>query len=218
MMRNIWTLTPTYPINPITADLIMNTNPPTLYALMNSIVNYGRENPVRIRDLASFARERIFDFNYPLSSKVNKEDFEIQILNHYIMRRINFDTFTSFQIFLENKLNEIMPYFNIMFDSLTDYNLFNDGEIITRNKNDNGTSSVKAKFSQYPLNQLDDIDNGSYVTTQNTSDSNINSTSLETERRTNIDKMELYKKYLETKNSIMTMIYKELDILFYGIV
>lgn len=217
-MRNIWTLTPTYPMNPIMADLIMNTNPPTLYTLMNSIVNYGRENPVRIRDLASFARERIFDFNYPLSSKVNREDFEIQILNHYIRRRINFDTFTSFQIFLENKLNEIMPYFNIMFDSLTDYNLFNDGEIITRNKNDNGTSSVKAKFSQYPLNQLDDIDNGSYVTTQNTSDSNINSTSLETERRTNIDKMELYKKYLETKSSIMTMIYKELDILFYGIV
>ena len=29
--------------------------------------------------------------------------------------------------------------------------------------------------------------------------------------------MEIYKKYLETKKSVMSMIYKDLDVLFYGI-
>lgn len=207
----------------------MNPKPPTLYAIMNSIANYGKDEETKIRNLAKATHEKIFDFEYPLSNKVNKEDFECQILNHFIMRRIGQETFTAFQIFLENKLNEILPYYNIMFDSLTDYNLFNDGEVITRNRQDNGTTSldstneVKTKFAEYPMNQLNDIDNGKYVTNQTTqngvNESNGTSSNImnETETRSNIDKMDLYMKYLQTRNSIMTMIYKDLDILFYGL-
>lgn len=216
-------------MNQITADLIMNPKPPTLYAIMNSIANYGKEDKTKIRNLAKATHEKIFDFDYPLSSKVDKEDFECQILNHFIMRRIGQETFTAFQLFLENKLNEILPYYNIMFDSLVDYNLFNDGEVITRNRLDNGTSTlssennVKSRFSEYPLGQLNDIENGDYVTNQTTNNgtmSNSGTTSntvSETETRSNLDKMDLLLKYRESKNSIMTMIYKELDILFYGL-
>lgn len=207
----------------------MNPKPPTLYAIMNSIANYGKEDKTKIRNLAKATHDKIFDFDYPLSSKIDKEDFECQILNHFIMRRIGQETFTAFQLFLENKLNEILPYYNIMFDSLIDYNLFNDGEVITRNRQDNGTSTlssennVKSRFSEYPLGQLNDIENGDYVTNQTTNNgtmSNNGTTSnivSETETRSNLDKMDLLLKYRESKNSIMTMIYKELDILFYGL-
>ena len=207
----------------------MNPKPPTLYAIMNSIANYDAESKTKIRNLAKATHEKIFDFDYPLSSKVNKEDFECQILNHFIMRRIGQETFTAFQLFLENKLNEILPYYNIMFDSLADYNLFNDGEVITRNRTDNGTTSldstneIKTKFAEYPMNQLSDIDDGKYVTNQTTNNgtngSNGTSSNImsETETRSGIDKMDLYQKYLQTRNSIMTMIYKDLDILFYGL-
>lgn len=221
---------PTYPVNQITADLMMNPKPPTLYSIMNSIANFGKEEQTKIRNLAKATHEKIFDFDYPLSSKVSKEDFECQILNHFIMRRIGQETFTAFQLFLENKLNEILPYYNIMFDSLSDYNLFNDGEVITRNRQDNGTTSlssentVKSRFSEYPLGQLNDIDNGNYVTNQTTNNGNMSNrgtssnNTVETETRSNVDKMDLYMKYIQTKNSIMTMIYKDLDILFYGLV
>ena len=207
----------------------MNPKPPTLYAIMNSIANYDVEEKTKIRNLAKATHEKIFDFEYPLSSKVNKEDFECQILNHFIMRRIGQETFTAFQLFLENKLNEILPYYNIMFDSLIDYNLFNDGEVITRNRTDNGetsldtTNEIKTKFAEYPMNQLNDIDNGKYVTNQTTQNGTNGSSGTssnvmnETETRSGIDKMDLYQKYLQTKNSIMTMIYKDLDILFYGL-
>lgn len=229
MDRMIWTLQPTYQMNQVRADLIMNPKPPTLYVIMNSIANYDKEDKTKIRNLAKATHEKIFDFDYPLSSKVNKEDFECQILNHFIMRRIGQETFTAFQLFLENKLNEILPYYNIMFDSLIDYNLFNDGEVITRNREDNGTSSLnstnnsESRYSEYPLDQLEDLQDGSYVSNQNvvegTSTSNgINTnTTVETETRSNVDKMDLYMKYLQTRNSIMTMIYKDLDILFYGL-
>ena len=207
----------------------MNPKPPTLYAIMNSIANFDKEEKTKTRNLAKATHDKIFDFEYPLSSKVNKEDFECQILNHFIMRRIGFETFTAFQLFLENKLNEILPYYNIMFDSLADYNLFNDGEVITRNRTDNGTSTldstneVKTKFAEYPMNQLSDIDDGKYVTNQTTNNgtngSNGTSSNVmsETETHSGLDKMDLYMKYLQTRNSIMTKIYKDLDILFYGL-
>lgn len=222
-------LTPTYQVNQITTELLMNPKPPTLYSIMNSIANYGKEEQTKIRNLAKATHDKIFDFDYPLSSKINKDEFECQILNHFIMRRIGQETFTAFQLFLENKLNEILPYYNIMFDSLTDYNLFNDGEVITRNKIDNGASTlnsentVKSKYSEYPLGQLNDIDNESYVTNQNTNNGTMSNsgtssnTTQETETRSGIDKMDLYMKYIQTRNSIMTMIYKDLDILFYGL-
>ena len=130
-MKEIYKLQPTYPINQITAEFIMNTKPPTLYSIMNSIANYNATEKTKIRNLAKATHEKIFDFDYTLSSAINKSDFEEEILNHYIMRRIGFETFTAFQIYLENKLKEILPYYNILFDSLKDYNLFNNGESIT---------------------------------------------------------------------------------------
>ena len=62
--------------------------PPTLYSIMNSIVNFGKEDKEKIKDLAKYSREIIFDFDYPLSEKIDKEEFECMILNHYMMRRI----------------------------------------------------------------------------------------------------------------------------------
>lgn len=229
-MEKIWRLTPTYPMNQAIADIEMNTKPPTLYRIMNSIANYDKEEQTKIRNLAKSTHEKIFDFDYPLSSKITREDFECQILNHYMMRRIGFETFTAFQLYLENKLNEIMPFYNKLFDSLDDYNLFNDGEVITRDKTDNGTSSlnsinnVKSRFAEYPMNQLSDIDDGKYVTNQNTNDGTMNNNgttsniSTERETRSPLDKVDLLDRYLKIEKSIMAKIYKDLDILFYGLV
>lgn len=228
-MMDMLNLKKTIPANQITADFIMNPKPPTLYAIMNSIANYDTQEKTKIRNLAKATHEKIFDFDYPLSSTVSKEDFECQILNHYIMRRIGYDTFTAFQLFLENKLNEILPFYNKMFDSLADFNLFNDGEVIERDREDSGKSSmnsnneVKSRYSEYPLNRLNDIEDGSYVTNQNINNGNSsnngtsNNVTKETIKRSPVDKMDLYQKYLQTRNSIMTMIYKDLDVLFYGL-
>lgn len=216
-------------MNQMTANLIMNPKPPTLYAIMNSIANYDSEEQTKIRNLAAATHNKIFDFDYELSSALDKDEFEINILNHFIMRRIGFDTFTAFQLFLENKLKEILPYYNLMFDAFKNYNLFNGGEVITRTTVDNknvdtsGSSDSESRFSEYPLNELNDIQDGSYVSNQTAVKSNVTNNTQEDNRtnenitRTPIDKMSIYKNYLETKKSVMSMIYKELEILFYGI-
>ena len=177
--------------------------PPTVYTILESIVNYGKDNKTKIKNLAKEGRTTIFDFDYPLTDKISKEDFECMILNHFLMRRIGFDTVTAFRIQLNVKLNEIMPLYNKMFDAIENWNIFDDGEITERTGTDNrtidNTSNTKnntsnilnnssnttteeisdRRNSELPQNQLSSLRDGSYVSNynydQNNGKSNVNS-------------------------------------------
>lgn len=219
-----------------------NPKPPTIYALLNSIVNFGKEDQVKISELAKNGRNTFFDFDYPLSKVINKEDFECMILNHYMMRRIGFDTLTAFKLQLYVKLNEIMPLYNKLFDALENWNIFNDGELVERDLTDNRTinntnlinseseSNSDRRFSEMPQNQLSNISDGTYLTdynldknndksktngNSNTKDDNI---VKEIIKRSPSDKINIYKQFIESKNNIYSMIFKDLDSLFYQLV
>ena len=204
--------------------------PPTLYRLLNSLVNYDEEEQTKIKDLAAAGREEIFDFDYPLSENVDKEDFEVLILNHFLMRRIGYDTLNAFKIALNVKLNEIMPIYNKMFDMLDGWDIFNDGETVTEsgtNSLNNITSSSNIsdrRYSDTPQQQLTNVQNGTYITDYNydTDTGSVSSSSAgsdaRTITRTPSDKMKLYKEFIENKKSIYTMIFEDLDVLFYGLV
>ena len=227
-------ITPMFPTN---CD-----EPPTLYALMNSICNFGKEDKTNIYNLAKGARTTIFDFNYPLSSYVNKEDFEVMILNHYIMRRIGFETVTAFKIALNVKLNEIMPKYNKILDALDGWDILNDGETVTRTTTDNGSNTLNntinannssisdRRNSNVPQNELTDIQDGNYMTDYNydtntdsgttVSNTTGSSNNITTERieRSPSDKIKVYKEFTQNVESVYTLIFKELDSLFYGLV
>ena len=232
-----------------------NTKPITLLSYMDSIVNYGKpENEKKKnRELAKYSRETIFDFDYPLSNKVDREYFECQILNHYIMRRIGFETPTAFEIALENKLNEIMPDYNKLFDMLEGWDIFNDGESVVRTQTSSNTLSNTAqsstqgttqnttnstsdrRYSKTPQGQLSDVRDGKYISdysydtnngtnnttnsasTSDSSSSNGSGSISETITRTPAEKMRLYNEYKTNLTHIMTLIYKDLDVLFYGL-
>lgn len=220
---------PTMPVN--------NDVPPTIYAILNSYVNYDAEEKTKIKNLASEGRQCIFDFNYPLTNNVDKEWFETVILNHYMMRRIGFDTPTAFKVSLNAKLNEIMPNYNKLFDSLDGWNILQDGENVTRSKTRSETTNTNSESNNYsvndlrnsnlPENRLDDIRDGKYVSdyTYNQNNSNNNSNihdntngnESETITRTPADKIKIYTEFIKNRDNIMTLIFKELDLLFYGL-
>lgn len=223
--------------------------PPTVYSILNSYVNFANNNPAKIKDLARTGRAVFFDFDYPLTDKISKEDFECMILNKFLMRRIGYETVTAFKIQLEVKLNEIMPTYNKLFDALDGWEIFNDGENISRvssssrsgtdvnnstgsnSTSDSTTSDLRS--SDTPQNSLADVRNGSYVSeynyNQNTgsssSQSSANSTtnsqgtesSTETITRTPADKIRIYGEFIEKRKSIYTMIFEDLEDLFYKI-
>lgn len=260
-----------YPFLPPNCD-----KPPTLYSILNSIVNGNKDEDdyTLIRNLAKEGRTTIFNFEYPLSNNINKEKFETMILNHYLRRRIGFETVTAFRIALDVKLNEIMPLYNKMFDALQNWNIFNDGEITTKtgtdtsttqntnqntsqntnnttnsltNQSTTSTTNVSdRRNSELPQNQLQNLRDGSYVTdynydtntnngqdsstSQGSSQTTNNGTSQttnngtdnkqysETITRTPADKIAILKEMQENIKSIYTMIFKELDVLFYQLV
>lgn len=244
-----------YPFIPPNCD-----KPPTLYSVLNSIVNGEKdeEDYTKIKDLAKEGRTTIFNFDYPLSENINKEKFETMILNHFLQRRIGFETVTAFRIQLDVKLNEIMPLYNKMFDSLENWNIFNDGEITTRKGQDINTSentnnttnsltnhsetsnsdTSDRRNSELPQNELSNLRDGSYVTNYsydtNNSESEDNSTSKgtlqainegkdnrnysETITRSPSDKISILREMQENIKSIYTMIFKDLDCLFFQII
>ena len=237
---------PMIPLYPMIPNILKLGNsydePPTVYALLNSYVNYDREEKVKISDLAKTGRGMFFDFDYPLANGINKEDFESMILNHFLMRRIGYETVTAFKIALNVKLNEIMPLYNKLFESIENWNIFNDGETITRTTSDNGISSSinnttttsnttsDRRYSNTPENKLSDIRDGSYVSEYNydqdgstgssngTSNVTNNNTTNETINRTSSDKMQLYSEFLQNRQNLYTMIFRDLDPLFYQLI
>lgn len=238
-----------YPFLPRNCD-----KPPTLYSILESIVNYGKDNKTKIKDLAKVGRTKIFDFNYPLSDKISKEEFECMIINHYITRRIGFDTPTLFKIQLNVKLNEIMPIYNKMFDAINGWDIFKDGEKTTRygtdNREINSTSNTEntlhnksnsenisdRRYSNTPQNKLDNVREGKYVTefnydtntaedksdsngtSQNTTNTNDDNTYNEIIEKTNANKIEILKEMQQEIKSIYSLIFNDLDDLFYSII
>lgn len=215
-----------------------HSEPPTLYSLLNSIVNFGEEEQTKIKDLAESGRSTIFDFTYPLSTKINKKDFECMILNKFLMRRIGYETLTAFKIALNVKLNEIMPNYNKLFDALDGWNILEDGEVETRVNEETNTASTSTtstnsgtedlRYSNTPQNRLTDVQNGNYVTDYNyntsssegSAEGNSNGTRNieETITRTPSNKMEIYKNFIESKANIYSMIFSDLEVLFYGLI
>ena len=238
-----------YPRIPV-ADM----RPPTLYSILESVVNYEKEVPTKINNLAKEGRGKIFDFDYPLTTNITKEEFECMILNHFLMRRIGFETVLSFKIQLNVKLNEIMPMFNKLFDLIYDENGF--GEITKRKGFDNrvvdNTSNTTNEMtnvsntthqnisdrrgSNTPQNELDNIRQGKYVTeyhydTDNSSNEDTSTSNGTSQNKTNtkdnnnyeeniskINMLEVFSKLNEEIKNVYSMIFKELDCLFYQLV
>lgn len=211
--------------------------PPTIYSILESIVNFDSEEKTKIKDLAKEGRSEIFDFEYTLTSNISKEDFECMILNHFLMRRIGYDTVTAFKIALNVKLNEILPMYNKMWDMLDGWDLFKDGEKTTRSVADSGNNSITTsastsntsdrRYSDAPQDRITDVQSGEYLTDYNydRDSGTSSSTSTGTDsratneiiERTPSDKMKIYKEFIENKTAIYTMLFKELDVLFYSL-
>ena len=59
-----------------------------------------------------------FDFqmtNYPIFDENYRETLNNNILHHYYENEIGFETAPLFRFYLNQKLNEIMPYYNELY-------------------------------------------------------------------------------------------------------
>lgn len=99
-----------------------------------------------IDDIIEGSRTKIFDFNYPIFSEDYKPTLETKILMHYYTREISEETYGLWKLRLKSKLNEIMPYYNqlynselIKFNPLWDTDLSTDRDIKQDNVHEDET-------------------------------------------------------------------------------
>ena len=189
-----------------------------------------------------------FDFqmtNYPIFDETYRETLNNNILHHYYENEIGFETAPLFRFYLNQKLNEIMPYYNELYKvqkKLIDDNLLLNNVNLTeelKGKNTTETSSTsqstnkgKNLFQDTPqgnISQQDINAQNVYATNITLNDNSINDNSSANGSGTN--------EYIKTiignnggkfnidvlndiKNNLMNidlMIINELNDLFMGI-
>lgn len=63
------------------------------------------------------ARPLIFDFDYPIFDTEYKKILETKILKHFYTQEIGFEVVGLWKLYLDEKLNLIMPYYNQLYQS-----------------------------------------------------------------------------------------------------
>lgn len=147
-----------------------------------------------VADYIANSWKKIFDFEFPIWDEDYRSVLCTKILKHYYTREIGLETVGLWKLKLETKLNEIMPYYNELYESTTfKYNPLYDADYYKTTKGtdvgennragqsntvNNGTNNTVYdesgessgenkrvnKFSDTPQGGLIGIENDEYLT------------------------------------------------------
>ena len=164
----------------------------------------------QIDDVISNSWNKIFD-NFPIFDESYRSVLCSKILKHYYTREISAETVGLWQLWLNTRMDEIMPYYNKLYESaLLEFDPFKDtnysrnhggtftGDTVRNGRSEidvdnsvtsNGTSNSKNLFSDTPQGAITNIENESYLTNAtlikdtdtNTTNTDGNSTTQNTE-------------------------------------
>lgn len=120
----------------------------------------------------------IFDFDYPIFDENYRGVLQQKIIDTYYFREIGFETVGMFKHYLKTKLNNIMPYYNQLYETeglvnKENYNINLDNTITQKrttegnsesNSSSNGLSKNRDVFSDTPQAKLKDLDYATNLT------------------------------------------------------
>lgn len=100
-----------------------------------------------IDEVLDKSRGKVFDFDFPIFDENYRNVLEDKILKHYYTREIGAETIGLWKLWLNTRMNEIMPYYNQLYASeVIKFNPLYDVDLTTThqqtdNRNDNMTES-----------------------------------------------------------------------------
>ena len=71
----------------------------------------------RVEDIIDKSWESIFDFDFPIYDEAYRSVLCKKILRHYYTREIGFETVGLWKLKLSTKMQEIMPYYNKLYET-----------------------------------------------------------------------------------------------------
>ena len=97
----------------------------------------GHDDSTGYDDIDSIIQDAIpliFSFDFPIFDEEYRNVLCTKILRHYYTREIGLETYGLWKLKLQTKLNEIMPYYNKLYESeLYKYNPLYDVDMTTTN-------------------------------------------------------------------------------------
>lgn len=100
--------------------------------ICENYAGYDESQDYPINDVIQKAIPKVFDFDFPVYDPAYKTVLETKILKHYYTREIGFETVALWKHWLDMRLNEIMPYYNQLYESCThEFNPFYDVDFTT---------------------------------------------------------------------------------------
>ena len=88
------------------------------------------------------ALPKIFDFDFPIYDEKYRNVLETKIVKHFYTREICAETVGRWKLFLNERLNLIMPYYNQRYKStLIEFNPLYDVDLTTEHSKNNGGNS-----------------------------------------------------------------------------
>lgn len=211
-------------------------------------INAGLEESVgssKVDEVIAKALPNIFDFKFPIFDEKYRSVLETKILKHFYTREIAFETVGLWKLKLNTKLNEIMPYYNQLYESeLLEFNPLYDVDVTRKhtgsgssnsetnnNGNSNSTSTNWNLYNDTPQGAIDGIESGEFLTnaTKDTSNATNNfADNTKSKANTTDEYLEivsgkqggadfstLLKRYRETFLNIDMLIIDELEDLFF---
>lgn len=116
-----------------------------------------------VNDVINTALPKVFNFDFPIFDEAYRLILEKKILKHYYTREIGLETVGLWKLFLDTKLNEIMPYYNQLYKSeLISFNPMYDVDL-TRDHQLKRLEDIKETGTQ----ESDTNRNGTLDTTAN---------------------------------------------------
>lgn len=166
----------------------------------------GLDESVGYDDVATVianSRSKIFNFDYPIYDESYRSVLETKILKHFYTREIGAETVGLWKLWLDTRLNEIMPYYNQRYKStLLEFNPFYDVDLTTdRDVKNDGSKNDDGITSSTINGTASSTTSGTKVTTDDTTitgSGNNETNSTGTSQNTSTESDNAWKYYSDT--------------------
>ena len=120
----------------------------------------------KVDEIIQKAIPYVFDFQFPIFDGGYRETLCAKILKHYYTREICEETVGLWKLRLAAKMNEIMPYYNKLYESeLIKFDPIIDTDTTTEHHGTNSGNGVRRNlYSETPQGALQDLESETYLT------------------------------------------------------
>ena len=134
----------------------------------------------KVDDIVSKALPKIFDFDFPIYDEAYRSVLETKIVKHFYTREICAETVGRWKLFLNERLNLIMPYYNQRYkstliefnpmydvDLTTDHSKGNEGNSESNTNSDTTTNNNRNDWEYYsdtPQGGINGLESNNYLT------------------------------------------------------